>query len=325
MRIAVSGSIALDHLMVFPGQFTDQLLPERMDKVSLSFLVEELAVRPGGVAANIAFGLGSLGVPSVLVGAVGADFDGHRERLERRRVDTRSVHVSDSRQTARFLCTTDARQNQIASFCSGAMVEMRNVRLGPVVDGTGGLDLVVIGPSDPEAMLLHTRECRERRIPFIADPSQQLATLSGEAVRSLVDGATFLFTNEYEHDLLLSRTEWSRGTVLARVGVWITTLGERGARAEIAGRAPLVVPAVPVPSPVDPTGVGDAFRAGFLWGRYWRLGLERAMQAGCVLASIVLECPGGQEYTVDRASFSARAARVYGGEAAGEIEAKLRT
>jgi adenosine kinase len=192
------------------------------------------------------------------------------------------------------------------------------------VDGTGGLDLVVIAPSDPQTMLLHTHECRERGIPFIADPSQQLASLSGEAVRSLVDGAGYLFTNEYEHDLLLSRAEWSHDELLTKVGVWITTLGERGARAEIHHRPPLVVSAVPVGSPVDPTGVGDAFRAGFLWGRYWRLGLERAMQAGCALASIVLEHPGGQEYTVDRSGFSARVARIYGGEAAGEIEAKLR-
>ncbi|GHF70558.1 adenosine kinase [Amycolatopsis bartoniae] len=324
MKIAVSGSIALDHLMVFPGRFTDQFLPGRMDKVSLSFLVEELAVRPGGVAANIVYGLGSLGVPSVLIGSVGADFDGHRGRLEQRLVDTKSVHVSKSRQTARFLCTTDAAQNQIASFCSGAMVEMRDLPLGPVVDRTGGLDLVVVSPSDPRAMLAHTVECRERGIPFAADPSQQLANVGGDTARSLVDGATYLFTNEYEHDLLLNRTGWSHDELLARVGGWITTLGAGGAKAETSGRPPLTVPAVPVDEEVDPTGVGDAFRAGFLWGRYWRLGVARAMQAGCVLASMVLGSPGGQEYTVDRAGFSACAARVYGGEAAGEIESKLR-
>ena len=170
MRIAVTGSIATDHLMSYPGKFSDQLVADRLDQVSLSFLVDELEVRRGGVAANITFGLGQLGVRSTLVGAVGQDFDDYRSWLERHGVDTGSVHVSQNKHTARFLCTTDQQQNQIASFYAGAMAEAREIELKPVADWLGGLDMVIISANDPVAMVRHTEECRERGYRFIADP-----------------------------------------------------------------------------------------------------------------------------------------------------------
>ena len=198
MRIAVTGSIATDHLMTFPGRFTDQLVAGKIESVSLSFLVDALEIRRGGIAANIAFGMACLGLRPVLVGAVGPDFDDYRSWLERKGVDTASVHVSELQHTARFLCTTDTDQNQIASFYAGAMSEARNIELAPVAERLGGLDLVVISPNDPQAMLRHTAECRERGIPFAADPSQQLARMDGDEIRQLVDGAFYLFMNEYE-------------------------------------------------------------------------------------------------------------------------------
>src|SRR6476620_8062665 len=175
MKIAVTGSIATDHLMHFPGRFADQLIADQLDKVSLSFLVDDLVIRRGGVAANIAFGLGQLGLRPALVGAVGADFADYRSWLERHGVDCDSVHVSEVAHTARFVCTTDEDLNQIASFYAGAMVEARNIELAPVAQRLGGLDLVMISPNDPVAMVRHTDECRERGYPFAADPSQQLA------------------------------------------------------------------------------------------------------------------------------------------------------
>lgn len=324
MRIAVTGSIATDHLMAFPGRFSDQLVADQLEKVSLSFLVEQLDIRRGGVAANIAMGLARLGMRPILVGAVGADFDEYRAWLERHGVDTKSVHVSQTRHTARFLCTTDRAQNQIASFYAGAMVEARDIELRAVADRTGGLDLVVIGPNDPEAMLRHTMECRELAIPFAADPSQQLATLPGAEVRDLVEGAALLFSNEYETSLLLRSTGWSTDDVLDRVGAWITTQGRCGVRVESRAHVPVTVPAVPVMDEVDPTGIGDALRAGFLWGRHTKLSPERSAQTGCTLAAIVLETVGTQEYELDRATLSDRVAHAYGGEAAAEIESKLR-
>ena len=217
MRIVVTGSIATDHLMTFPGRFSDSIVIDKLEKISLSFLVDELEVRRGGVAANIAFGMGVLGLNPILVGAVGPDFADYRSWLNRHGVDTESVHVSEVRHTARFVCTTDEHANQIATFYAGAMQEARDIELGPIIERVGGIDLVLIGANDPEAMLRHTEECRYRRIPFAADPSQQLARMHGDEIRLLIDGAAYLFTNEYEAALTEHKTGWSADEVLARL------------------------------------------------------------------------------------------------------------
>ncbi|MQA62157.1 MAG: carbohydrate kinase family protein [Actinophytocola sp.] len=325
MRIAVTGSIATDHLMVFPGRFSDQFITDELEKVSLSFLVDELEVRRGGVAANIAFGLGSLGMSPTLVGAVGADFAEYRSWLERHGVDTKSVHVSQTKHTSRFLCTSDSTQAQIASFYAGAMAEAREIDLKAVAARAGGpFDLVIVAPNDPVAMVRHTRDCREHGYPFAADPSQQLARMDGPDVRELIAGASYLFTNEYERSLLLKVTGWTADEVLDRVDRWVMTQGADGVRIEGRGHEPVTVPAVPVKKEAEPTGIGDAFRAGFLWGRHVQLSIERAAQIGCTLATTVLETVGTQEYTLDRSELSDRIARTYGNEAAAEIESKLR-
>ncbi|MET9960315.1 carbohydrate kinase family protein [Streptomyces sp. NPDC006326] len=323
MRIALSGSIATDHLMVFPGRFADQLVADRLDHVSLSFLADSLDIRRGGVAANIAYGLGLLGLAPVLVGAVGPDFAEYAVRLKEHGVDTDAVHVSPEHHTARFVCTTDADHNQIATFYAGAMAEARTIGLEPVVERVGGLDLVLVSPNDPQAMLRHTEEARHLRIPFAADPSQQLARLDRDQVRALVDGARWLFTNEYESVLLQERTGWTERQVLDRTGLWITTLGEAGSRILRRDAAPLPVPAVPSPSPVDPTGVGDAFRSGFLAATAWGLGPEAAARLGSALATTALECVGTQEYELDRAAILSRLAAAYGAAAAADVETFL--
>ncbi|GAA2406550.1 carbohydrate kinase family protein [Actinomadura vinacea] len=323
MRIAVTGSIATDHLMTFPGRFADQLIPDQLDRVSLSFLVDELEIRRGGIAANICFGMGSLGQESILVGSVGDDFADYRSWLERHGVDTDSVHVSELHHTARFLCTTDQDQNQIATFYAGAMSEARSIELGPVADRVGGLDLVVISPNDPEAMVRHTEECRERGIPFVADPSQQLARMEGPEVRKLIDGAAYLFTNEYEKALCEEKTGWSSQEILDRVDVRVTTLGAKGVAIDRKGEEGLHVPVTPVPSVVDPTGVGDAFRAGFLTAIAWELPLERAAQVGNAIAAHVLEAAGPQEYRLGTQAFIDRLTQAYGQEAADEVAPHL--
>jgi adenosine kinase len=320
VRIAVTGSIATDHLMFFPGRFADQLMPDQLHRVSLSFLVDRLELRRGGIAANICFGMAALGLRPALVGAVGSDFDDYRSWLERHGVDTASVHVSTLHHTARFLCTTDADQNQIASFYAGAMSEARLIELLPVAKRLGGLDLVVISPNDPDAMLRHTDECRERGYPFVADPSQQLARMEGPEIRRLVDGAALLFTNDYEKALTEQKTGWSDAEVLGRVGTRVTTLGPAGAVVEREGESPIRVAAVPEVERADPTGVGDAFRSGFLAGLAWGVGLERCAQIGSLLATYVLETVGTQEYQVKPAEFHERFAGVFGEAAASEID-----
>ncbi|SCL16426.1 adenosine kinase [Micromonospora nigra] len=323
MKIAVTGSIATDHLMSFPGRFADQLIADQLHKVSLSFLVDDLVLRRGGVAANIAFGMGQLGLRPVLVGAVGADFADYRSWLERHGVDCESVHVSEVAHTARFVCTTDTDMCQIASFYAGAMSEARNIELSPVADRLAGLDLVLVGANDPEAMLRHSAECRERGFKFAADPSQQLARMPGEDVVGLIDGAEYLMTNDYEKSLLQSKAGLSDEQLLDLVTIRVTTLGKHGV--EIVGRGidPIHVPIARETQAVDPTGVGDGFRAGFFTALSWGLGLERAAQVGSLLATLVLETVGTQEYQVRPDLFVKRLGESYGDEAADEVRAHL--
>jgi adenosine kinase len=323
VRIAVTGSIATDHLMTFPGKFTDQLIADKLDKVSLSFLVDELSIRRGGVAANIAFGLGVLGLRPLLIGGVGADFAEYRGWLEDHGVSTSGVRESLSRHTARFVCTTDADGNQIGSFYAGAMSEDREIKLGPLA-AAQGIDLVLIGAGDPAAMVAHTAECREAGIPFAADPSQQLARmLGGDQVRGLVDGADYLFGNEYEEALIERKSGWGTDEILNRVKVRITTLGPGGARIEQAGQPSVTVPAVPDAQPVDPTGSGDAFRSGFLAAVGWGLSLERAAQLGNMIAVHVLETVGPQEYDLKPGPLADRFIAAYGDAAAAEVAVHL--
>jgi adenosine kinase len=323
MKIAVTGSIATDHLMHFPGRFAEQLLPDQLHKVSLSFLVDDLVVRRGGVAANIAFGMAQLGLRPALVGAVGADFADYRSWLERHGVDCDSVHVSEVAHTARFVCTTDQDMCQIASFYAGAMAEARNIELAPVADRLDGVDLVLISANDPAAMVRHTRECRARGYAFAADPSQQLARMSGEEVRSLIDGAAYLLTNDYEKQLLESKTGLSDEAVLDRVGVRVTTLGKQGVRVTGRDMDPVHVPVAREVQAYDPTGVGDGFRAGFFAGLSWGLSLERSAQIGALLATLVLETVGTQEYEVHGAEFVKRLADSYGDDAAEDVRPYL--
>ncbi|MEO6714563.1 MAG: carbohydrate kinase family protein [Mycobacteriales bacterium] len=324
MRIAVTGSIANDYLMTFPGRFSEQLIPDQLHRVSLSFLVDELDLRRGGVGANICYGMGQLGLRPILVGAVGRDWEDDRSWLDRNGVDTASVHISELKHTARFMCTTDIEQCQIASFYTGAMADARQIELRPVADRVGGLDLVVVSPNDPDAMLRHTAEAKSLGVPFAADPSQQLARMEGPAIRSLIEGAQFLFTNDYEATLVEQKTGWTRDEVLSKVEHWVVTLGAEGSAIYRDGQPEIVVPAVVEEMKADPTGVGDAFRAGFFSGRAWGLGLERCLQIGNLVATYVLERVGTQEYSIDRPAFIARFADAYGDEPAAELRANLK-
>lgn len=318
-RLAVAGSIATDHLMRYPGRFAEQLVADQLHHVSLSFLVDDLVLRRGGIGANIAFGMGVLGCRPVLVGAVGADFDDYRSWLERHGVDCSAVHVSEYKHTARFVCTTDEDMCQIAAFYAGAMAEARLIELTPIAARLGGLDLVMISPDDPTAMLQHAAECRQRGYPFAVDVSQQLARFDGAQTRQLLDGADYLFTNEYEWRLLLHKTEWDETEVHRRIGTRITTLGADGVLVVPRDGAELRLPAVPETVKADPTGAGDGFRAGFLAALSRGASLERAAQLGSLIAVLVLETVGTQEWQLDRDDGLSRLRGAYGAEAAGEL------
>lgn len=323
MKIGVAGSVGRDHLMTFPGKFTDSLVAESLNKVSLSFLVDGLDIRRGGCAANIAFGMGVLGLHPILIAAVGKDFDDYEAWLTRHGVDTSHVLVSETLHTALYMVTTDTELNQIASFFPGAMSEARNIELQPIMDKTGTLDLLVISPDDPEAMLRHSQIARQQKIAFAADPSQQMARMDGGEIKRLIEGASYLFLNEYELALACQKTGWSDAEILARVAVRIVTLGSQGAKVEQEGHAPIVVGVPQEKARVDPTGVGDSFRSGFIAGLAWGLNYERCAQLGSMLATYVIETKGTQEYHFSRDEFLARFKSAYGESAAKDVSEHL--
>lgn len=323
MRVVVTGSIATDHLMVFPGRFAESLMKERLEAISVSFLADDLQVRRGGSAANIAFGMARLGLTPTLLGAVGDDFDDYRSWLDRHGVDTESVHQSDVHQTARFVCTTDADGNQIATFYAGAMQDARLIELEPVIKRLESIDLLLISPNDPVAMANHAEECRFRGVPFVADPSQQLSSMTADEIHHLLDGAAMLFNNEYESALIHERTGLTDEQILERVPVRVTTLGSKGAVIHQRGATPIEVSVVPEDSKADPTGVGDAFRAGFVAGMAWGAGYERCAQIGATLAAYVIETVGTQEYTFTPDEFSTRLAGAFGPDAGAEVATYL--
>ena len=323
MKIGVAGSVGLDHLMTFSGKFTDSLVAGSLDKVSLSFLVDGLSVRRGGCAANIAFGMGSLGLNPILIAAVGIDWPDYDAWLVRHGVDTSHVLVSKTLHTAHFMVTTDTELNQIASFFPGAMSEARNIELAPIMEKTGKLDLLVISPDDPEAMMRHSEIARQQGIAIAADPSQQMARMSGEEIKLLVTGATYLFLNEYELALAIQKTGWSDREILEQVQYRVVTLGSEGARIESLHADTIKVTCPQEKAKVDPTGVGDSFRSGFVAGLAWGLSHERCLQLGSMIATYVIETTGTQEYRFTSTEFVERFSQAYGANAAAEIEQHL--
>ena len=323
MKIGVAGSVGLDHLMTFSGKFTDSFVSGSLEKVSLSFLVDSLDVRRGGCAANICYGMGVLGLNPVLIAAVGKDWADYEAWLSRHGVDTSHALVSTSLYTAHFMVTTDDDLNQIASFFPGAMSEARNIELGPIMEKTGRFDMVVISPDDPQAMLHHSDVCRKEGIPFAADPSQQMARMSGEEIKLLIDGASYLFLNEYELALAMQKTGWSDREILEHVKIRVVTLGSKGAKVESAAGEFVQVGVPQEKSKTDPTGVGDSFRSGFIAGLAWGLNHERCAQLGSLIATYVIETMGTQEYRFTSTEFLDRFEGAYGAEAASQIAPHL--
>ncbi len=324
MKIGVAGSVGLDHLMTFSGKFTDSLVAGSLEKVSLSFLVDSLDVRRGGCAANIAYGMGALGLNPILIAAVGKDWADYEAWLSRHGVDTSHALVSKTLHTAHFVVTTDQDLNQIASFFPGAMSEARNIELSPIMEKTGRLDMMVISPDDPEAMLRHSEVCRQLGVPFAADPSQQMARMTGDEIKLLIEGASYLFLNEYELALAMQKTGWSDQEILERVKFRVVTLGSKGAKVESAAGEFVQVTCPQENSKTDPTGVGDSFRSGFIAGLAWGVSHERCAQLGALIATYVIETLGTQEYRFTNAQFVERFAQAYGQAAADEIAVHLK-
>jgi len=261
MTIVITGSIAFDYLMSFPGSFSEHLLPDHLSRLSVSFLVDSMDKRRGGCAPNIAYTLALLGERPRLMGTAGQDFEEYRQWLEAAGVDTSLVKIVGGKFTASFFCSTDKDGNQIASFYTGAMAHAAELSFRSVE----GCDLAIISPNDPAAMVQYAEECRTLSIPYIFDPSQQVARLSAEDLREGVEGAYIVVCNDYEFEIIRQKTGMADADLLRHTEALVVTRGEQGASI-LTGDRTIQIPAVPPRRIVDPTGVGDAFRAGFMKG-----------------------------------------------------------
>jgi adenosine kinase len=307
MKIVVTGSIAFDYLMSFPGKFTEHFLPEHMQRVSLSFLVDSMDKRRGGCAPNIAYTLALLGERPLLMATAGEDFGEYRQWLEAAGVDTSLVKQVPGKFTASFFCSTDEANNQIASFYTGAMADAATLSFRTIRD----CNLAIISPNDPGAMVTYAEECRTLGIRFIFDPGQQCARMSGAELRDGVTGAAILIVNDYEFELLKQKTGWTQPEILAVAGALIVTRGEHGSSViQEGGRVD--VPAVAPQRIVDPTGVGDAFRGGLMRGVALGLPYDVAARMGSVAATYALEHLGGQSHSYTWAEFQRRYTEHFG-------------
>jgi len=303
MDILVTGSIAFDYLMRFPGKFKDSLIAEALEKISVSFLVDEMTRHYGGVAPNIAYNLALLGGRPRLMGTAGADFSDYRTWLEKAGVDTSTVVVLDDVFTASFFANTDINNNQIASFYAGAMGRAGKYKIADVTSDTP--DLVVISPNAPDAMENLIQECIERKIPFLYDPSQQTARLEGDDLMRGIDSCQILMCNDYEWEVIEKKTGLSRPRVINKGLTLIITQGKEGAHIYQDGETYYIPPYEPV-TPLEPTGVGDAFRAGVLRGLDLGMSWDICGRIGSVAAAFVLETVGTQNHRYTLEQFVAR-------------------
>ncbi len=307
MKLIVTGSIAFDYLMSFPGKFTEHFLPEHLQRVSLSFLVDSMDKRRGGCAPNIAYTLALLGERPCLMAAAGQDFGEYRTWLEAAGVDTSLVLQVADKFTASFFCSTDTENNQIASFYTGAMADAGQLSFRTVADP----GLVIISPNDPDAMVQYAEECRTLRVPFIFAPGQQCASMDGDQRRAGIQGAHVVICNDYEFELIRQKTGLDEQGVLAQASVLVVTRGEHGSWVHEGG-ARAEVTAVPPHRVVDPTGVGDAFRGGLMKGLALGLSCAEAARIGSVAATYALEHLGGTSHAYSPAEFRARYEAHYG-------------
>ena len=318
MAVVCTGSIAYDYLMTFPGYFRDHILPDRLDTISLSFLVDSMVRQRGGTAPNICFTMALLGERTLLMGTVGEDFEDYRVWLESKGVDTANARVVPGKYTASFFANTDLANNQISSFYTGAMANASELTVRSIGDRP---DLVVISPNDPAAMDAYVCECKDLRIPYLYDPSQQIVRVKAEELARGVDGAQSVFVNEYEFDLLQKHTGLKAADILKLVEYLVVTCGERGAEIFV-GDQKYSIPAIPPDQIADPTGVGDAFRGGFLRGIRLGLGFQIAGEIGALAATYCLEQRGTQNHCYTRHEFVERFRRHFDDQ--GALDALLK-
>ncbi len=309
MSIIVTGSVAYDYLMSFPGRFRDHILPDQLHKVSLSFLVDSMRKQRGGCAANIAYSLALLGESPTLMATVGQDFGEYRAWLESEGIDTSATVEVPDEFTSSFFVNTDIENNQIASFYLGAMGRAGELSFHDL--DHQAIEIAIVAPNAPAAMVRYPRECRELGVPYIYDPSQQIIRLSGDELIDGARGARLLIVNDYEFGMMLNKTGLSEQELLSLPEATIITRGEAGSTV-YEGDLVLQIPSVPPQPLAEPTGVGDAYRAGVIKGLLRGCSWETTGRIAALAATYVLEQYGTQNHRYSLAEFVARYRRVFG-------------
>lgn len=302
MNVVVTGSIAFDYIMSFPGRFREHLLPDQLDNISLSFLVDSMKKQRGGCAANIAYNLALLGERPLLMATAGQDFGEYRKWLDQHGVDTSPVREYPDEFTSSFFVSTDLDQSQIASFYIGAMGRAGELSFKQLATRP---DVVIISPNDPKAMTQYVRECKELGIQYIYDPSQQIVRLSDDDLREGIDDSAITITNDYEFEMLRNRLHMAEAAFLDCAQVLIITRGADGSTI-LTREQRYNVPAVPTARPIDPTGVGDAYRAGLIRGLALGLPWDTIGRVAALAATYVLENHGPQNHRYTREEFTQR-------------------
>lgn len=324
MRIVVTGSLAYDYLMTFPGHFRDSIVAEKVDTLSVSFLVDSMKRARGGVAGNIVYTLALLGERPLLAGTVGQDFAAYRQQLEAVGVDTSGLVVIEDDFTSSCFFNTDRDNNQIVAFYPGAMSYAGSITFAPL--GLGPDDLVLISPTDPEAMERYALECQRLGVPYLFDPGKQTPRLEAGHIRTGLQGAKILVSNDYEFTMMARKLGISEEELIRSVPLTVVTRGEAGSLIydNGTGQPPTHIPTAPVDQVLDPTGAGDAFLGGLVFGLARGLPLEVAGRVAALAATYVLEQHGCQEHTYSRAEFADRYQQAFGEALPAEAFAELK-
>ena len=307
MRTLICGSLAFDTIMVFPDRFARHILPEQTHVLSVSFQISDMRREWGGCAGNIAYNLHALGGDPVVMGTLGTDGGSYRERLRTLGIATDGLRVIDDAYTAQAFIITDHDDNQITAFHPGAMNRSHVVH----VDDVGDIGLGIVSPDGKEGMRQHAAEFAARGIPFVFDPGQGLPLFDGTELAQLIDHASYLTVNDYEARLLADRTGWSIADIAERVDGLVVTMGGEGSIIH-AGGATYAIPAVRPSAIVDPTGCGDAYRAGLLYGIAHDWDWESTGNLASVMGTIKIESRGGQNHAVDRDTIALRYRDAFG-------------
>jgi len=316
MRVVVTGSLAYDYIMNFPGYFKDHILPDRVHMLSVSFLVDSMKRLRGGVAGNVAYSLALLGVEPLVVAAAGQDFGEYRNWMSEKGIDASGIHEVVGEFTASCFINTDQSNNQLVAFYTGAMARSRDLSLLPY--HLGADDLVVISPTDPDAMARYVNECRQMGVPFLFDPGKQTPRLSAEQILDGLDGAAILIGNDYEFGMMAQMTGKSEQELIASVPLTVVTRGDKGSIIYDARQGQSHVAQVdvaPVDAVRDPTGAGDAYLAGFVYGLVHGLPVRACGQVASLAGAFAIERHGCQEHSYTKTEFYGRYVDAFGADA----------